>query len=170
MKVPGYRVPVKTRVLSRPPIETIPAYWNPNRAGVRTAPASFMDRIEQMGWHEIAITWNPIRERWQVFSKAPQISHPICSGWRLLFIHQGPDGEHLPLDERVIARLWHSSSMANGSGREYFDRLVSEMKRDQEKREAQTRQDTMDQALERGWDYTRIKNIGKGSKFSDYHA
>lgn len=167
------RVPVKMPVARKrqaAPKETIPAYWNPNRVGVRTAPASFMEKIEELGWGEIAITWNPVRERWQVFSKAPQVQHPICNGWRLLFIHAGPEGEYLPLDERVMARLYHSSSMAHGNGVKYFDRLVAEMQRDKEKKDEQHRQDVIDSAMESGWDYSRIKNIGKGSKFTDFHA
>lgn len=148
-------------------------YWNPNRAGVRTAPASFMERFQAEMGDELEITWNPINERWQVFMRAPRLQHPICQGWKLLFIHNGPSGEYLPLDERVYARLYAASARANGNGKEYFARIVSEMERDQKKREEKSLQDSIDIAME-SFDHAQIKvsqyGPSSGSKFSTYHA
>jgi hypothetical protein len=163
--------------IARPKVigpEANPWYWNPNRVGVRTAPPSFMERLHSELGSELEVTWNPIRERWQVFSRAPKVTHPICSGWRLLFIHEGPDKEYLPLDERVFARLYFSSVMAHGSARQYFDRMQREAERDKERAEQAEFQDTMDRAMEYGWDFSRIKVSGcgqsSGSKFSEFHS
>ena len=82
--------------------EFMPHYWNPNRIGARKAPAWFMEKVDR-DFADIEIVWNPINQRWQVFSKAPKMQHPLVSGWRLLFVHNGANGEHLPLDERLLA-------------------------------------------------------------------
>jgi hypothetical protein len=122
---------------------------------------------------ELEVTWNPINQRWQVWSRAPHINQPVCQGWRLLFIHNGPQGEYLPLDARVHARLWASSAMAHGNGKNYFDRIVSEMERDKAKREAKSVQDTIDLAMP-SFEHAQIKVSGfgksSGSKFSTYHS
>ena len=165
-----FKVPVaKVRV---PGPETNPWYWHPNRAGVRKAPSWFMEQLERVG-EELEVTWNPLNERWQVWSRAPRVQHKICQGWRLLFIHNGPSGEHLPLDERLLARLYASSVMEHGSAREYFNRISSEMKRDREKAREASKQETIDKGMEI-FDHSQIKvsMAGKssGSKFSTYHA
>jgi len=122
---------------------------------------------------ELEITWNPINQRWQVWSRSYHINHPVCHGWRLLFIHNGPSGEYLPLDERVYARLYASSAQIHGSGKAYFDRIVSEMEREKSKREAQNHQDLMDAAMP-SFEHSQIQVSGcgksSGSKFANYHA
>jgi hypothetical protein len=163
-----YRMPVaRPQVIPGP--EVSPWYWNPNRFGIKLAPESFRDQLHNLG-EELEATWNPVKERWQLWARTNAIQSKLCSGWRLLFIHSGPSGEYLPLDERVLARLYHASALKHGDARKYFDRVASEIMRDREKAEQDQYQDTMDRAMERGWDYTRIKNIGRGSKFSNYHA
>src|SRR5512145_2285287 len=82
-----------------------PWYWHPYRPDAQLAPVSFMKRFKAEMGQELEITWNPINQRWQVWSRAPRMQNPICTGWRLLFIHNGPSGEYLPLDERIYARL-----------------------------------------------------------------
>jgi hypothetical protein len=88
-----------------------------------------------------------------------------------LFIHQGPDGGYLPLDDRLFARLYHASAAKWGSGRAYFDRLAAEMERDRAKTEAQTRQDSLDSGMD-VWKSTQISvsmhGKSNGSKFADY--
>lgn len=147
-------------------------YWNPNRAGIQTAPEWFKEQLSKLG-DELAVTWNPINQRWQVFSRAPRINHPVCQGWKLLFVHNGPSGEYLPLDERVFARLYAASVHEHGSAKAYFSRIVSEMERDRAKSEQNDLNDTIDIAME-SFDHSQIKVSGfgksSGSKFSRYHA
>jgi hypothetical protein len=154
--------------------ETTPWFWHPNRVGVRMGPDSFRQRLWDELGSELEVTWHPLKERWLVWAKAPKIQHPLCTGWRLLFIHEGPDREYLPLDERVLARLYHASAMKHGDARKYFDRIAAEIMRDRETKEKDDFQDTMDKAMETGWDFSRIKVSGcgqsSGSKFSDFHA
>lgn len=157
------------------PIEEIPQFWNPNRGSIRMAPSWFMQRVNEVDGHrgDIAVTWNSYTERWQVFYRSPRVQHPICSGWTLLFIQQGPSGEYWPLDERLLARLESCSAKANGSGLKYFDRIVAEMKRDEEKFDKQWRTDTIDAAMP-SYDHAQIqvamRGKSNGSKFSTYHA
>lgn len=146
-----------------------PWWWNPNNPSITFAPKRFTARLKREMGSELEVTWNPITERWQVFARSNRINHPVCQGWRLLFIHNGPNGEHLPLDERLYARLYAASADVNGSGRQYFQRIMDEMKRDEDRREKRARQDAIDQAMPY-WEHSQIKNIGKGSKFSTYHA
>ena len=153
--------------------EFMPHYWNPNRIGARKAPAWFMEKVDR-DFADIEIVWNPINQRWQVFSKAPKMQHPLVSGWRLLFVHNGANGEHLPLDERLLARLESIDMHKQGGVGKYFDRILQEMQREKEAKKKQYDQDTMDLMIERGWDHSRIqvsmRGKSNGSKFSDYHA
>lgn len=152
-----------------PPPETNPWYWNPGRFGVKLAPDAFMRKLKQVG-EELSCTWNPLTQRWYLWSKAPKIQHKICQGWRLLFVNQEPDGEYLPLDERVFARLYLASSLHRGeTALQYFDRIMAEKQRDDEKAAAQRQQDQRDIAMP-FWEHSQIKNIGKGNKFSTYFA
>jgi hypothetical protein len=148
-----------------------PWFWNPNRGSFKSAPLSFQERLSQIDTN-LAVVWNPIMERWQVWDRCPRIEHPLCQGWRLLFIHKDVDGSYLPLDERVFARLWACSADMNGSGLQYFDRVASEMARDKEKAEAKSKQDSVDHAME-SFDHSQIKvhmfGPSNGSKFSTYH-
>lgn len=144
-------------------------FWNPNNPVVRKAPAWFLERLQAEMGDELDVTWNPIEERWQVWSRAPRINTPVCQGWRLLFVHNGPSGGYLPLDERLYARLWSCSADQHGDGRKYFARIESEWLRDQERKDERARQDAIDQAMPY-FEHSKIKNIGKGSKFSTYHA
>lgn len=164
-----FRQPIAKPVRLGP--EYNPWFWNPNRIGVQGPPEAFAKQLREVG-EELAITYNPIRSRWQVWSRAPRMQNPICSGWRLLFIHNGAEGEYLPLDERVFARLYAASTMAHGSAKAYFDRMKSEMERDKARRDAQNTQDTIDLAMP-SFEHSQIKvgyGPSNGSKFSRYHS
>lgn len=163
---PQFKVPIARPKVPGP--ETIPHYWHPYRAGVKMAPDWFRAQLDAFD-EGLAATWNPIIERWMLWIRRPNAKHPICWGWQLLFIHRGPSGEYLPLDERVFARLYHASSRAWGDGRKYFDRIAAEYQRDHEMSERKRRQDLIDEAMPI-WEHSQIKNIGKGNKFSTYHA
>lgn len=167
MRSPSFKQQIAKPVALGP--EHNPWYWNPYRPGVLFAPPSFTKRFKEEMGEELEITWNPIQERWQLWSRSPRMQNPICSGWRLIFIHNGPKGEYLPLDERVYARLYSCSAQVHGSARAYFDRICNEMERDREKRDRQSTQDAIDMAMPQ-FEYSKIKNIGNGSKFADYLA
>lgn len=145
-----------------------PWYWNPNRVSIKFAPDWFMKQVREIG-DELSITWNPIIERWQVWGRAPRINNPICQGWRLLFVHNDADGGYLPLDETVLARLYACSVLEHGSAKRYFDRVLQEKIREEEERERRFNQESQDRA-EDYRQYGQIKNIGHGSKWSNYFS
>lgn len=166
-------LPFKQHVVKSKPIpgpETNPWWWNPNRVGVKLAPADFRKKLKDLG-EELEATWNPLTERWYLWAKAPKINHKICQGWRLLFVNSEPDGSYLPLDERVFARLYKASALSGENALQYFDRVVREMQRDKEKAEAETTAETVDIAME-SFKHGQIQVSGaghsNGSKFSTY--
>lgn len=165
-----FRVPVGSTPKRLGP-EFNPWYWNPGRLGVEEAPNWFAKRLAEIS-DDLRATLNPITGRWQVWARSPRMQHPVCQGWRLLFVHNGPDGERLPLDERALARVYFID-MRNQSGKAYFDRVVSEYQRDQERKKEKHRQDTIDMAMP-SWEHSQIKVSGcgpsNGSKFSTYHS
>lgn len=169
MRTTSFRQPIaRPRTLGP---EHNPWFWNPARLGVRLAPEDFRQRLHDLG-EELEVTWNPVTERWQVFARTPRIQHPICQGWKLLFVHH-LDGAYLPLDERLFARLYAASVLTHGSAKEYFNRIVAEMERDEERKNARQRQDAIDIAMP-FWEHSQIKvsmcGESSGSKFSTYHS
>ncbi len=144
-------------------------FWHPHRCGVKFGPSSFTDRLKSEMGDELEVVWNPINERWQVWMKSPGFQSPIAQGYKLLFVHQDRYGNYLPLDERVYARLYSCSRDVNGTGKEYFARIESEYWRDKDKQEKRLSQEAIDQAMPY-FEHSKIKNIGKGNKFSTYFA
>jgi hypothetical protein len=149
-------------------VETHPYYWNPNRIGAVQAPEWFMDRVEEIS-PDIDVRKNPVTSKWEVWVRSPRFVHPMCQGWKLLFVHHDTQGQVMPLDERLLCRL-HLIDMKNSNAKAYFERVVAEINRDRERRQRQYDQDTMDLAIERGWDHSRISTAGNGSKFARFHA
>ena len=147
-------------------------YWHPFRAGVKSCPDWFQEKLDAVA-PGIAVTWNPIIEKWQVWERAPRLQHPICTGWKLLFVHWDQDHGYLPLDERLIARLYACSVMANGSAKAYLDRVLNEMERDRIAAQRQADQDHIDECMP-FFDHSQIsvamRGPSNGSKFSTYHA
>jgi hypothetical protein len=168
---PGFRQAINrpTRI---PDPETNPWWWNPGRMGVEFAPADFRRKLKELG-EELECTKDPIRGYWMLWAKAPRLQHKICQGWRLLFVNRGPNGEHIRLDERVFARLYAASVLSTGSAKGHFERIKREMERDEERKERQHQQDTIDLAMP-SWEHSQIKvsmrGKSNGSKFSTYHA
>lgn len=169
--VGGFRLPVsKPQAAS---IETLPVFWSPRLAGVRGPDEAFAEKLSAFD-STLRLTWNARAERWQLWVEDPRVNYPLCAGWRLLFIHNGPQGEYLPLDERLFARIYSCSAAHQGnlSGKQYFDRIVSEMEREKAKVETDFAQESRDRAGE-VWDHAQIKvgyGANNGSKFSEYHA
>lgn len=162
-RLPGYKTPVgKTKKLG-PEFNTW--FWNPNRIGAGEAPIAFRKQLREVDPDNlIDVRWNPIAEKWGVFYRKPSLSHPICSGWVLLFLVEPRE-----LDERVLARLYDASAAKWGNGRQYFEAVQREIEREAERKEALRRQEAIDLAMPY-WEHSRISNIGKGNKFSKYHA
>lgn len=167
---PQFSVPLAKREKLGP--EAMPQWWHPGRVDAQGPPESFAEQLAAFD-PDLRVTWNPLIERWQVWTRAPRVTYHLCPGWRLLFVHRGPSGEYLPLDERVFARLYHASADKWGSGKRYFARLLEEQERDREKAEASARQDTLDRGID-VWKHGQIqvamRGKSSGSKFSDYHA
>lgn len=171
VRPPQMKMQVPTRVGPADP-ESHPWWWNPNRIGAYQAPAWFIEKVQEIA-PELDVRWNGFTRKWQVWVRTPRFNQPICQGWRMLFVHHDSDGRALPLDERLLGRL-HFIDMKNSSAKAYFDRLQSEMARDKASRERALKQETMDMAIERGWDHSRIqvsmRGQSDGSKFSKYHS
>lgn len=148
-----------------------PWFFSPRLAGVLFAPDSFRDRLKSEMGEELDATWNPILERWQLWMKAPQVSNKLCAGWKLLFIHNGPDGGYLPLDERVFARLYSASVAKWGSGKKYMEHILAEMDREKAAYEKKATADAIDASMPY-YDHSQIsismRGQSNGSKFADY--
>jgi hypothetical protein len=159
-----FRQPVARPVQLGP--EYNPWFWNPRRPHTVRPSASFMERLHEID-AKLEVTWNPITTRWQVWTPMPRMNHPICQGWRMLFVHQDSDGRFLPLDERLFARLYWSSADAWGSAKGYFDQV----QRVEEEARARREAASVDQSYKLSQEYleyTKVKNIGAGNKFSRY--
>lgn len=152
--------------------EANPWWWNPNNVSAIFAPQWFRTQLAYVG-EELEVTWNPILERWAVFIRAPKVQHPICRGWKLLFIHQTGDKGYLPLDERMFARLYAASAMEHGNAKQYLARVVSEIERDRELQLKRDQQDQIDMSMP-FFDHSQISvamhGKSNGSKFSTYHS
>lgn len=154
--------------------ETSPWFWNPNRPGATEAPDWFRKKLREVDPDSlIDVRWNPVAERWGVFYKKPSFNHKICQGWMLLFPVQYDDGSYMPLDERVLARLYAASAAQWGDGKKYWAAIEREFYREQEKKEERLKQEAIDHAMP-FYEHSRIKvamrGQSSGSKFSDYHA
>lgn len=147
-------------------------YWHPQRFGVKKAPQWFRSQLQ--GIHQdLDITWHPIRERWLVWYRRPRIQHATSPGWMLLFEAENSQGEHIPLDARILAAVYEQSGMKWGSGKHYWSRVEQEAQRATDSRAA-TRDQAVEDAGADRWDYSEIKismrGHSNGSKFVNHHA
>ena len=88
-----------------------------------------------------------------------------------MFIVEYPDGSYMPLDERVMGKLFLRSVKRWGNMWEYFLSMEREMERDKEIGD-KDHKSHMDQGAGDYFDFMKIKvGYGKssGSKFADYH-
>ena len=170
----GRKVPwgaLRPQLLALTPSTSLPLWWwTPDRTETRERlpDRMFQEKLEQ-GFPGIVVNWHPLRQRWQVWARSNRVRTPYCRGWLLLFTHEGPNGEYLPLDERIFVIIWDRSAKRWGNGRQYFDRIEAEIQHDKEKR-AKDLDDERDYMTSEYWNYTLIKNIGQGSKFVQHHA
>jgi len=147
-------------------------FWNPQRYGIDHGPEWFTKRLHNID-PELEVTWSPMHERWLVWAKSPKLVHPVCQGWRLLFVHHDRDHNYLPLSELVFARIFEASVFAQGSAKAYFDRIIDEQERDDVRKETRLSTEAIDRAMPQ-FDYSKIKVSGygpsNGSKFSTFFA
>lgn len=143
-------------------------WWNPSRPIVKLAPEWFRAKVKEID-ESLEVTWSPLAERWLVFARAEHFRTPVCAGWRLLFVHHDENKQYMPLDERLLARLFLIDSTRNGGSKAYFERIVSEYERSQAKGRKDRQQEAIDRAMPY-YEYSQIKNIGKGSKFATYFS
>lgn len=146
-------------------------FHSPSRYGVMFAPESFSRALREIS-EDLRVTWNFHAQRWMCWARSARIQNQYSQGWNLLFVHNGPDGGYLPLDERLLARIHTCDTQNTGGALRHFDRVMAEMERDKEKAKAKTSGENMDIAME-SFDHAQIKvGYGKsnGSKFSTYHA
>jgi hypothetical protein len=74
----------------------------------------------------------------------------------------------LPLNEAFFAALYFCDPRHMGKAVEYFDRVTKETADKKARQWEQFKSDSLDRARE--WkDYTKIKNIGPGSRFARHH-
>lgn len=141
-------------------------FWYPGRQGVKLAPSADLKTLQ--AFHpDLSVTWHPLKERWLVWYRKPSIRHHLCPGWLLLFVWEHAVAEtYLPLNiNLVIANCYHRSRMLFPNGEAYFERLLDEAARAKEAEAARDR-DEQTQRHRSYFQYTKIKSIGRGSKFA----
>ena len=157
---------------SIPDPETNPWWWNPGRVGigVTEAPPWFTKRLHELD-PDLAVTWNRVVERYQVWVRKPSLRTKVCNGWQLLFQVKHSDGSYCPLDERTFAKLYDISGQRWGSGKKYFARVEQEMERDREKME-RDRKDSIGYGAGEYFDYLQPKismfGPSNGSKVANH--
>ena len=143
-------------------------FWYPQRFGVELAPDHFRQRVKDIH-PDLEVTFHPLLQRWQVWYKRTRVQYEYCPGWLMLFVVETSTGERLPLDERTLAAIYQVSARAFGNGSNYWRRCEAEMARDN-KIAVADRERPRDAFSGEQYDYNQIKNIGKGSKFADFHS
>ena len=169
-KLPGYSTSVY--IPKAPPPEAMYWYWNPGRVDIQFAPPDFLARLHQMD-PDLTVTWDKYNEKWLVWMKQPRFQSKYCQGWILLFPVHYADGSYMPLDERVMARLFSASVARWGRGKDYFLAIEREMERDKQKAIAD-RNDEVKHSAGEYYDHMKIQVSGcgpsNGSKFADHFA
>ncbi len=145
-------------------------WWHPDRIGAKSKVPDpiFMKKLAELD-ENVDVTWSPVHQRWILWLRASTVKNIFHPGWKLLFVVEDAEHNFVPLDERSLARLYSASMKKWGTAKHYFDHVEKTMREEQERASAQTRQDTMDEAMET-FEHSQIKNINSGSNFSTYHA
>jgi len=169
-----FRTPVVTPS-GELPDQAMDFYWHPDRDGVEAAPDEFMRDLRMVDHYDRVRVVRPPEGAPLVYPRAylvwyrkPSVLHYLSPGWLLLRDWRDSKGEPLPLDGRVFSYLYSVSAEAFGGGRRYFEHCVEEMNRDKAKKEKVHRQGNHDR-VEDYRQFTQVKNIGSGNKFSLHH-
>lgn len=161
------------------PPEALMHFWHPERDGVEPCPADFAATLATIH-RDLRMVRPPLRAPtvstpWVMWIRQPRITHWISPGWQLLFCWQDRteiDGRAtltpLPLDGRVFANLYKISAEHFGGAKAYFDSIVKTLVADREGKDKEQRNYRHDRAHDY-WQSTKIKNIGRGSKFALHH-
>lgn len=192
-RTPGRVHPFTQELASRPkPLDraALYHYWHPDRDGVEQAPRDFAEKlaaiagVDENGRPKALCVrppaGAPVRCRcWLVFKREPAITHPLSPGWFLVLAwhdQQEPDPAPLPLDNRVLANLIVQSVKGGRDvyGRDFDNALqyyehVMKVQDDDKARQEKSNNDYNKDRADDYYDYTKIKNIGHGSKFALHH-
>lgn len=171
-KIPAFQTQGVSKTPYIPPPEAMHWYWSPTRVDIEFAPKRFLDELHLMD-PNLTITWDRWNERWLVWMRQPRFQTKYSQGWMLLFPVQYGDGSYMPLDQRVMARLYSASADRWGRGKDYFSAIEREMERDKE-RATTSRMDDVKHAAGEYYDHMKIQVSGcgtsNGSKFADHFA
>lgn len=148
-------------------------YFHPGRVDARSGPADFCAMLHEID-PRLQVTWHPLYERWLVWCRDSTIRNPMHAGWMLLFpVQYAPSGSYMPLDARTLAKIWDRSPRKHGSGRQYWERIQAEVRRDYA-RQSQARTDEVQASARAQWDFAQIKvsmcGPSSGSKFTTHHS
>mgnify|MGYP001592822085 CR=1 FL=1 len=152
-------------------------YWHPDRDGVEQASASVAAHIFAI--HPgLRLVRPPAgapmpTHPWLVWMQKATIRHRLCPGWKLLFAWEtsGDDGQAprpLPIDNRLFATIYLRDRRHFPNAVNYFDDIVTDIKRRKAAREAKDRNERHDIAADLQA-HKKIKNIGPGNRFALHH-
>lgn len=143
-----------------------PWYFHPNRHGTicsvhhsRTEVERYQERLEALD-DSLALSWHPTKHYWQIWVKDARVESPWCRGWRRLFTSER-------LGEPIFWRLYHMDQSRWGGAVRSANRVDYELAR-QELRRSEKRDEEAREWARDHWRYMQVKNIGAGSKFSEY--
>lgn len=144
-------------------------FFHPDRFGVQLAPEEFRKKLKEID-SRLEVTWHPVKERWLVWARDPHITFHLCPNWSLIFVWEGMNsGCYMPLDNRCLALVFARSPRAFPNAKQYWQRIEDEIIHEKEAAAKDRQQETRDMAGDY-FDYRKIKNIGKGSKFAESHS
>lgn len=147
--------------------EIIPYWWYPGRLGVELAPQDFLDKLVAIH-PSLSCTKYPLDGTWMLWSRNPEVTHRFCPGWSLLFLWMDEKQKPLPLDSRVFFNLYRRDPRRYRRCVDYFDQINAELKDAKDRREVAMDNDRNDRVHD-FQQYTKIKNIGHGSKSALHH-
>lgn len=157
------------------PDEALDFYWHPDRESVEVASEDFMRDLRAVDKLDRVRVVRPpagaplcFPRAWLVWYRKPSVTHYLSPGWLMLREWRDVRGEPLPLDGRVFSYLYSVSAEQWGNGRQYWDHCVAEMGRERASKEKFHRQGNHDR-MEDYRQFTQVKNIGSGNKFSLHH-
>jgi len=160
------RLEVSTRTPPELPRAALFHYWHPDRPGIELCPAWFAA--------EVALKSDALRVHrpppgapthghpWLVWYRKPEVTHPLSPGWFLLRIWWDD------LDSRLLTALDDASARKWGDARQYFDHVAEDLAAAYQAQDRERKGETLDRAFDFR-EYTKIKNIGRGSKFALHH-
>jgi hypothetical protein len=165
------RVPVAKGKGGQPDLSKHPWFWHPDRPQFTKPSIELVVKLEAVH-PDFGVSWNPNVERWQLWARDRKVTHPVCSGWKLVAVCEW-DGQYVALDERVLALAYSRCSRYAGHGNEYWQRIEAELARDKAAA-SRAHQNEIEAGAKDYWDHTRIQvsmcGPSSGSKFASCHS